>query len=106
MALVDQIAEFVVDTEFENIPAETVSFTKHLASKIIAAMLTGSTTLAGRKTAEYVKSRQGPAEAGVIGAGFRCSLEDAVFFNGITSHAAELEDDQFPSATSDITIFP
>ena len=48
----------------------------------------------------------GQAEIWVIGAGVRCELEDAVFINGITSHAAELEDDQFPSATSDITIFP
>jgi 2-methylcitrate dehydratase PrpD len=106
MALVDQITEFVADTDFEDIPKETISFTKHLSSKIVAAMLSGSVTLAGRKIAEYIKSKEGSAEAGVIGAGFRCVLEDAVFVNGITSHAAELEDDQFPSATSDITIFP
>ena len=106
MAIADQIAEFVTETTFEDIPAETVTFVKHLSSKIIAAMLTGSTTRAGMKTAEYVRSKQGPAEVGVIGAGFLCELEDAVFINGITSHAAELEDDQFPSATSDITVFP
>ena len=106
MAIADQIAEFVTETTFDDIPVETVTFVKHLSSKIIAAMLTGSTTRAGMKTAEYVRSKQGPAEVGVIGAGFLCELEDAVFINGITSHAAELEDDQFPSATSDITVFP
>lgn len=106
MALSDRIAEFVADTNFDDIPKETVFFTKHLSSKIVAAMLSGSTTPAGRKTAEYIKSKQGSEEAGVIGASFRCALEDAVFVNGISSHAAELEDDQFPSATSDITIFP
>ena len=106
MSIADQIAEFVTETTFDDIPEETVSFVKHLSSKIIAAMLTGSTTPAGIKTAAYVKSKQGQTEVGVMGAGFRCELEDAVFINGITSHAAELEDDQFPSATSDITIFP
>ncbi len=106
MTIADKIAKFVAETTFDDIPKETVSFVKHLSSKIIAAMLTGSTTLAGIKTADYVKSKQGPAEVGVIGGGFRCQLEDAVFVNGITSQAAELEDDQFPSATSDITIFP
>ena len=106
VAIADQIAEFVAETTFDDIPKETVSFVKHLSSKIIAAMLTGSTTLAGVKTADYVKSKKGPEEVGVIGGGFRCQLEDAVFVNGMTSHAAELEDDQFPSATSDITVFP
>lgn len=106
MAIADQIAKFVAETTFDDIPRETVSFVKHLSSKIIAAMLTGSTTRAGIKTADYVKLKQSQAEVGVIGAGFRCGLEDAVLVNGITSHAAELEDDQFPSATSDITIFP
>ena len=106
MTITDQVAKFVTETTFEDIPKETVSFVKHLSSKIVAAMLTGSTTPAGIKTADYVKSKQGPAEVGVIGGSFRCQLEDAVFVNGITSHAAELEDDQFPSATSDITVFP
>ena len=89
-SIADQIAEFVTETTFDDIPEKTVFFVKHLSSKIIAAMLTGSTTQAGIKTADYVKSKQGPAEVGVIGAGFRCELEDAVFVNGITSHAAEL----------------
>lgn len=106
MALADQLTEFVADTSFDDIPEETVSFTKHLASKIVAAMLNGSVTSAGRKTASYIKSKQGAPEAGVIGAGFRCALEDAAFVNGITSHAAELEDDQFPSSASDINVFP
>lgn len=106
MAIAEQIAEFVAETGFDDIPDVTVTFVKHLSSKIIAAMLTGSTTSAGLKSADYVKAKQGPEEAGVIGAGFHCGLEDAVFVNGITAHAAELEDDQFPSATSDITVFP
>lgn len=106
MALMNRIADFVVDTNFPDIPKETVDFTKHLASKIVAAMLYGATTRAGRGASEYVRSKSGPPEAGVIGAKLRCSVEDAVFVNGITSHAAELEDDQMPCATSDINIFP
>jgi 2-methylcitrate dehydratase PrpD len=106
MALADQLTEFVADTGFDDIPEETVTYTKHLASKIVAAMLNGSATRAGRKTASYIESKQGVPEAGVIGAGFRCALEDAAFVNGITSHAAELEDDQFPSSASDINVFP
>jgi len=106
MALMDQIAAFVVHTKFSDIPAETVEFTKHLASKIVAAMLSGATTRAGRGATDYVRSKNGPPEACIIGSKFRCLTADAVFVNGITSHAAELEDDQMPCATSDINIFP
>ena len=106
MSLMDEIAAFVVDTEFSDIPTETVEFTKHLTSKIVAAMLYGATTRAGSGASDYVRLKNGPADAGIIGAKFRCSTADAVFVNGITSHAAELEDDQFSCSVSDINIFP
>ena len=106
MALIDQIAEFIFKTDFGDIPEETVSYTKGLTSKIVAAMLAGAKTVAGERIVKYAAGSEPIGEAGAIGTGKRFSLEHAVFINGITSHAAELEDDQFPSATSDITIFP
>ena len=106
MALSDELAEFVVNTEYSDIPSETVEFTKHLASKIVAAMLYGATTRAGRGTSDYIRLKQGASQAGVIGARLRCSTSDAIFANGMTSHAAELEDDQFSCSVSDINIFP
>jgi 2-methylcitrate dehydratase PrpD len=106
MALIDTLVEFVCDTAYKDIPEPTVTFTKQLLSKIVAAMLNGTKTGAGRRTMEYVKTMKGPGEVGVVGGGFRCSLDEAVLINGMTAHAAELEDDQFPSATSDITVFP
>ncbi len=104
MALIDAIAQFVYETEFKDIPDETVAYTRALTSKIVAAMLAGAKTVAGRRIVAHLGT--GAAEAGAIGTDSRFALEDAVFINGITCHAAELEDDQFPSATSDITIFP
>jgi 2-methylcitrate dehydratase PrpD len=106
MALIDPLVEFVYDTSYKDLPEPTVTFTKQLLSKIVAAMLNGTKTRAGQRTMQYVKSMNGPEEVGVVGGGFRCALEEAVLVNGMTAHAAELEDDQFPSATSDITVFP
>ena len=106
MRLIDQIADFVFMTNFEDIPKETVAYTKALSSKIVAAMLAGAKTPAGKRAVKYATVSESIGEAGAIGTEKKFSLEDAVFINGITCHAAELEDDQFPSATSDITIFP
>jgi 2-methylcitrate dehydratase PrpD len=106
MSITKEFSEFIMETNLGDIPAETIRFTKELALKTVAGMLAGSVTLAGRKITNFIRNQGGPAEAGVIGCGFRSSGENASLANGIFAHAAELEDDQFPSATSDITIYP
>jgi 2-methylcitrate dehydratase PrpD len=106
MSISKKFSEFIMETNLGDIPPETMKFTKELALKTVAGMLAGSITLAGRKITNFIRNQGGPAEASVIGCGFRSSVENASFANGVFAHAAELEDDQFPSATSDITIFP
>lgn len=104
--LADRLGTFVARTTLADIPAETVAFTKSLALKTLAGMVAGASTGAARPVIDWVRESASPAEAGVIGAGFRTSTESAVLANAHSAHAAELEDDQFPSATSDITVFP
>ncbi|SHJ36022.1 MmgE/PrpD family protein [Desulfofundulus thermosubterraneus] len=106
MSIADTISAFVQKTTLEDIPSNTIEFTKQLALKTMAGMVAGSATDSGRRMAAYTREVQGAVEAGVIGCGFRTSVEYAVLANGHFAHAAELEDDQFPSATSDITVFP
>jgi 2-methylcitrate dehydratase PrpD len=104
--LAENLGAFVFRTTLADIPAETVEFTKSLALKTLAGMVAGASTGAARPVLDWVRESASPAEAGVLGAGFRTSTENAILANGHTAHAAELEDDQFPSAASDITVFP
>jgi 2-methylcitrate dehydratase PrpD len=104
--LAEVLGTFVASTTLADIPPETVAFTKALALKTLAGMVAGSATRAAKPLIEWVRESACPAEAGVIGAGFRSSIENAILANAHSAHAAELEDDQFPSATSDITVFP
>jgi len=106
MSISKEICSFLVETTIKDIPRETIEFTKQLGLKTVAGMLNGSRRPAGRKIASLVKSQRGPDEAGLIGSGLKASVESAALANGIFAHACELEDDQFPSATSDISIFP
>lgn len=106
MSIADTISTFIRNTTLEDIPSTTIEFTKQLALKTMAGMVAGSATESGRRMAAYTREAQGAVEAGVIGCGFRTSVEYAVLANGHFAHAAELEDDQFPAATSDITVFP
>lgn len=101
-----EFASFVERTTLKDIPEETVQFTKSLALKTLAGMIAGSSTKASKPLLDYAKEDNHVQEAGVLGSGFSCSIEKAILANGHFCHAAELEDDQFPSVTSDITVFP
>lgn len=106
----DRLVEFVAETEYHDIPPGARRYTKQLAMKTAAGTLAGTEQPTGRRVAAYVAENRGDKrEAGVIGAGYRTSLEDAVLANGTFCHASELEDDKiYPEAgvSWDITTFP
>lgn len=104
--LSDVLARFVKNTKLEDIPPETILFTKELALKTLAGMIAGSQLEGGVPLVNYAKSVGGTPDAGVIGSKFKSSIESSILANGHFAHVAELEDDQFPSAASDITVFP
>lgn len=107
MTIAEKLAEFIVETEFQDIPTTTTNFIKQLTLKCVAGMLAGSAVASSKKILRYVKQRVEMPEAGVIGCGFKSSLESATLANGYFAHASELEDDQFPGGgVSDITVWP
>lgn len=107
MKMAEEFSRFIVETEFKDIPPETVKFAKELTLKNIAGMLAGSTVPTSRRIIRYVRERAISPEAGVIGCGFRACAENAALANGYFAHASELEDDQFPGGgVSTITVWP
>lgn len=105
-SMMDILAKFIKETKLEDIPPETLTFTKELSLKTLAGMVAGSATGAAKPIIEYAKETESLPEAGVIGCKFKSLLEISILANGHFAHASELEDDQFPSATSDITVVP
>jgi len=111
MSVDRELSEFIAGTRFHNIPEDVIEFTKMIMMKTVAGMLYGSTVRPSKKFMRF--SKTGKDEAGVIGCGFRTSTEAAALINGVFAHAAELEDDCFPTdefpgtgATADISVFP
>lgn len=104
-----QLAEFAVNTKYEDMPKETLQFAKCLTLKTVAGMLAGSTAPSARKMAGILKEKKLPREVGVIGSDFKTSLWEAVFLNAYFAHAKELEDDRYVQADGvswDITVIP
>lgn len=107
MSVAEELSNFLVNGKLEDVPEETVIYVKELMLKTVSGMLAGSRSVAGKRIVEYF--RKGDCctgDVGVAGYDFKTSLEKAVLMNGITAHCSELEDNCFPGAVSDISVFP
>lgn len=99
-------AKFVAQTQFRDIDTSVVEHIKKLTLKQIMSTMVGSTTRSAAKLLPYLKENRGKPESGVYGYGFKVDVAQAALMNGFSSHASEMEDDQFPGAVSDVTVWP
>jgi 2-methylcitrate dehydratase PrpD len=79
------------------LPEAVVEKTKHHVLDTIAAMVSGSRLLPGRKAIAYAKSLGGAKEACVIGSSLVTSAQHAALANGMLGHADETDDSHAPS---------
>lgn len=96
MGTTKAIAEWILDTGYNDFDSDLVKYTKDLCLNALGSSLAGAKMPAGQSAIQYIKSHGGPEEAGVIGGNIRASVEQAALANGATSHITELEDDAHP----------
>jgi 2-methylcitrate dehydratase PrpD len=109
MGVTTELSEWILKASYSDLPDETVEFTKGLLLKTIAAMVVGSREPLGKKIIAYQSRMGGLPEVGVVGAGFRTSVESAAFANGVLAHAPEMEDVHFfpnNEAVGTVWMFP
>jgi 2-methylcitrate dehydratase PrpD len=106
MGTTRDIAEFAHKTTFDDFDPALVKHVKNVLLSGIGMTLAGAETGAGKVVFRYVKECAAAQEAGVLGAGFRTSVEFAALANGTISHSTELEDDTFPEGIYSVGIFP
>jgi 2-methylcitrate dehydratase PrpD len=93
------LAEYIAVALRKPLPPPVVEKTKHHTLDTIAAMVSGSRLLPGRKAIAYVKSRGGAEESGVVGSRLITTAENAALANGMLAHADETDDSHAPSQT-------
>ena len=94
------VAEWVASVDFKDLDQQTVEFTEALLLKTIAGMLAGCREPAARILTTYYAEQGGAPDAGVVGAGYRTTVENAAFANATFAHSSELEDNEMPNFTS------
>jgi len=92
MGTTEQIAGFIVGTDYESIPGEAISAAKNGFLDGLGVTLAGSIEPSSEIMANYVKDVGGHPEAGIIGYGFKSSAPQAALANGTMAHALDYDD--------------
>jgi len=97
--LMAQLSAYIAQSPRKPLPAAVVEKTKHHVLDTLAAMVSGSRLLPGRKALSYVKSLGGAKEAGVVGSRIVTNAVNAALANGMCAHADETDDSHAASLT-------
>jgi 2-methylcitrate dehydratase PrpD len=95
--LMKELSAYIAGALKRPLPEAVVEKTKHHALDTIAAMVSGSRLLPGRKAIAYAKALGGAKEACVIGSRLVTTAQHAALANGMLGHADETDDSHAPS---------
>jgi len=96
MSATKTLAQFIVDTRYDQLPAPVVEAAKVAILDGVANMLGGSTQDLATIIGQYVKSLGGTPQSTVIGWGFQTNAPSAAFANGVFGHCLDYEIQGFP----------
>lgn len=94
--LTRRLAEFVVDTRTQDIPAPVLAGSRHALIDTLGCALAGTLEQAAELAAQWAQEAAGRAQATVWGRNVTTSAAEAAFANGIAGHALDF-DDSLPS---------
>ena len=87
----ERIAKFIEQMSYEQLPVAAIEVSKRSILDCLGVALAGCDEDAGRIISEYAKDT-GKPEAGVIGGGFKTSIDQAAWVNGTKAHALDYDD--------------
>jgi len=91
------LATYISGALRKPLPEAVQEKTKHHVLDTIAAMVSGSRLLPGRKALSFIKTRGGVKEACVVASRFLTTAENAAMANGMFAHADETDDSHAPA---------
>ena len=92
MGVTSELARFVVETDYKDMPPEAIAVSKQALLDGLGCALAGSVDIAGKVAGDYARSLGGNREAGVIGSGFATIAPEAAMVNGTMAHALDYDD--------------
>lgn len=98
-SLTRHVAEFVVDTQYSNIPADVIEIGKNSILDGIGLAIAGSVATTGKCIEAYLRKLNiGAGPATILGTNMRLAPRFAAFANAIAIHAEDYDDTQLAVA--------
>ncbi len=91
MGATRDLAKYLVETGYDDLPKEVVDRAKELIINFIGVALDGSKAEVSQIVMNRIKSMEAKPEASVIGGSFKTTTALAAYVNGTSVHANELE---------------
>ena len=91
MGATETLAQKIVGTTYESLPAEVVQVSREIVLDGVSNMLAGSQEPLGHIMSRYVRTMGGPRQASVVGRRFKSNLINAAFANGTFCHSMDFE---------------
>jgi 2-methylcitrate dehydratase PrpD len=92
MSVTAQLATFVIDTVFADVPSQAYARAKEAMLDGLGCALVGSPTPSGKLIMQYVRERSETPRVAVIGSGFKTSAPLAALANATMAHALDFDD--------------
>src|ERR1700736_235280 len=96
--LTQYVGQFVLQSKYENIPAEVTELGKKSILDGFGLALAGSRAESGPVSRKYIEQCGGNGKATVIGTAMKTSPRFAALLNGISIHADDFDDTQLAAA--------
>ena len=97
--LMQEFSSYIAGAHKRKLPADVTARAKNHIVDTVAAMLSGSRLLPGKKIIAYVKPLGGTRDAGVIGSKHVTTILNAALANGTCGHSDETDDTHPPTRT-------
>ena len=97
MSATRTLAQFIADTDFENLPPAVVEAAKIAILDGVANMAAGSVQELADIIGRYVRDAGGSPQASVVGWGYKTNPPAAAFANGVFGHCLDYEIQGFPA---------
>lgn len=94
-----KLSAYIADARRRPLPAAVSEHARHHVLDTLAAMVSGTALLPGKRAIQYVRSLGGASEATVVGTRYRTNAINAALANGMLAHADETDDSHSPSLT-------
>ena len=94
--VMQKVSAYIAAAPKKPLPAKVAEKTKHHILDTLAAMVSGSRLLPGRKAISYARTLGGNAEAVIAGSRIVTTAATAALANGMLGHADETDDSHAP----------